>query len=165
MSLSKAMESKLNEQICEELESAFLYLAMAADFEDKDMSGAAAWMRSQYHEELEHAMKFFNWIVEREGTPVVPALKQPQKSWPSLLAAFEAAHKHEKHISSCIDGLVKAARDEADNATESFLQWFVKEQVEEESAVLTIVKRLRLVGETGNGLYMLDRELGMRAQG
>jgi ferritin len=101
-----------------------LYLAMAAYFEDHDLPGFASWMKTQYREELEHAHKFFDYLFEREGRSVVPAIKQPQAEWKSPLDAFEAAYAHEQHITSCINDLVALARKEGDMASDTFLQWY-----------------------------------------
>ena len=156
------MNDELNNQITEELKSAYIYLAMSAYFEDQDLPGFAQWMKVQSGEELEHAMKFFDFINEREGRVELQNIDKPEGSWSSPKAAFEAAYEHEKYISACIDGLVKTAREEEDNATANFLQWYVSEQVEEEANAIAIVKNLELIGDAKHGLFMLNRELGER---
>jgi ferritin len=162
MKIPKAMEDAINNQIREELESAYLYLAMAAYFEDQDLPGFSAWMRNQYQEELAHAHKFFDFLFEREGRSLVPAIKEPQVEWKSPLDAFEAAYAHEQHITSCINDLVLLARKEGDMASDTFLQWYVTEQVEEEATAIAIVKQLRMVGDSKTGLFLLDQEMGKR---
>ncbi len=162
MKIPAAVEKAVNKQIQEELESAYLYLAMAAYFEDVDLPGFASWMRSQYQEELAHAHKFFDYLFEREGRAVVPSIAEPKKDWESPLAAFEAAYKHEQHITACITDLVLVARKEGDIASESFLQWYVNEQVEEESTAKSIIKKLQMVDDSKTGLYMLDKEMSQR---
>jgi ferritin len=162
MKIPEKMEAALNGQIAEELASAYLYLAMAADFDAKNWTGFASWMKVQAGEEYNHAMKLYGFIIERGGRAVFKALAQPQGTWDSPLAAFEAAYKHENHISKCIYDLVKLARDEGDTATEVFLHWYINEQVEEETNADAVVEKLRLVKDSSNGLYMLDKELGAR---
>jgi len=161
--IGKKVLKAFNEQIKHELESGYLYLAMAADFHNKGFDGMAKWMRIQALEEQEHAMKFFDHIVERGGVVELMELSKPQKEWASPLEAFEAAYEHEKFITAKIDSLVKLAREEDDNAAGVFLQWFVTEQVEEESNASTIVDLLKKVGKAGQGVIMLDMKLGERS--
>jgi len=156
------METALNAQINEEMYSSYLYLAMAAYYNSIDLPGFSAWMRAQAKEEESHAMKLFDFVQERGGRVVLGAIKEPTREWASPLAAFEAALSHERHISACMDSLVDLSRAENDHATEFFLQWFVKEQVEEEASADAIVKRLSMVGESRNGLFMMDHNLGKR---
>ncbi|QAA77040.1 MAG: Ferritin-like protein 2 [Candidatus Bipolaricaulis sibiricus] len=160
--IAKKMEKALNEQIREELASAYLYLAMAAYFAHDGWDGMAGWMRIQAREEQEHAMRLFDHIVERGGQVKLPALAEPQATWASPLAAFQAAYKHEQHITGCIHGLVELAQEEKDYAAEVMLQWFVAEQVEEEDHTMKAVQLLERMGSEGRGLVMADRELGRR---
>ncbi|MBN2430277.1 MAG: ferritin [Acidobacteria bacterium] len=159
---SKKMEKALNKQINEELFSSYLYLAMSAWFESRNLPGFAQWMKVQAGEENEHAMKIFNFIFERRGDVELEAIEKPQAAWKSPLDAFEAAFKHEQHISGCINDLMDLAISEKDHATQAFLQWFVNEQVEEEASADAIVQQLRMIGESKNALFMLDRALGQR---
>lgn len=152
----------LNNQLFRELESFYLYLAMSADFAAKQLPGMAKWMELQAQEELGHAMKFYRQILERGGKVVLKALSQPQESWESPLAAFTAALAHEQHITSRIHSLMDLARSHKDYATEAFLQWFVKEQVEEEAQLEPIIHRLKLVEDHAPALLMVDRELAAR---
>ena len=163
MTIGKKMTDALNGQIKEELFSAYLYFAMAADYESKDWPGVASWMKVQVQEEMGHALKIYNWINERGGKAVFEAIDKPQESWESALELFEAALKHEQHITACFYDLVKTAREEGDIATEIFLQWFVTEQVEEESNASEIVGKIRKVQDSKNGMYLLDKELSVRA--
>lgn len=162
--LSEKMTKAINDQINAELYSAYLYLSMAAYFEDTNLPGASSWMRHQAQEESEHAMKFFDFVNERRGRVVLAAIDRPQAEWASPLDAFEEAFKHEQYVSGRINSLVELAQAEKDYATASFLTWFVDEQVEEESSVDAIVQRLRLVGDAKQGLFMIDRELGGRTE-
>jgi ferritin len=160
--MSEKMVKALNEQINAELYSAYLYLAMAADFQSKNLEGFANWMRVQTQEEMVHAMKFFDFIVERNGKVELEAIQKPPVSWPTPLAAFEAAYKHEQLVTDKINKLVELAQSAKDHATESFLKWFVDEQVEEEASADRIVQKLKLVKESSGGMLMIDHELGKR---
>ena len=160
--LSERMEKALNKQINAELYSAYLYLAMAAYFESINLGGFGNWMRIQAQEELTHAMKFYDFVYERGGRVVLAAVDAPPKEWDSPLAAFEGAYEHECKVSAMINDLVNIAIEEKDHATNNFLQWFVSEQVEEEASADAVVQKLKLIGDHGNGIFMLDRELGQR---
>jgi ferritin len=163
--ISKKLHNELNQQINEELFSAYLYLSMSAHFRAVNLDGFAAWMEVQAHEELNHAMKFFHYLDERNQIPALLPVKGPQTGWKSPLAAFEAAYKHEQHITSRIHTLLRLANAEEDFATANFLQWFVKEQVEEEKSAADVVARLKMVKENVGGLLILDKELGSRKAG
>jgi len=161
--LSKKMEKELNGQVNAELYSAYLYLSMSAYFESQNLKGFANWMRCQAQEEVSHAMKFYNYIFERGGTAKMMPIDGPGTSWKSPLAVFQETFKHEQLVSSLINKLVDISVKEKDHATNSFLKWFVDEQVEEEASADEIVQQLKLVGGQGHGIFMLDRELGQRA--
>ena len=152
----------LNQQINEELFSAYLYLSMSAQFADMNLAGFSHWMKKQAEEEVEHAMKFFHFINERGGRVELQPIKGPQKEWESALQMMSESLAHEEHITACIDKLMDLAVREKDYATINMLQWFVNEQVEEEAGVSEIVEKLKLIGDRGQGLFMLDRELGVR---
>jgi len=156
------MIDALNKQIGEELFSAYLYLAMSADFEAKSLPGFAGWMRAQAGEEIEHAMRIFTYISDRGGRAVMEAIGKPQTEWKSPLDAFQAAYDHERHISKCIDDLVTQASAANDFATESFLKWFVDEQVEEEKSADENVQKLKMFSDSSESIYLLDKELGQR---
>ena len=141
--MKKEMEDALNKQINEELYSAYIYMAMAADFEAKNLKGYANWMNVQVKEELTHAMKLYNFVNERGGKVALDAIKKPAASWKTSLEAFEEAYKHECFISDCIHGLVDLANKHKDHPTASMLQWFVDEQVEEEANTDEIVQRIK----------------------
>lgn len=160
--ISPKIEKALNEQINAEMFSAYLYLAMVAYFQDKNLSGFANWMTVQNQEETFHAMKFFRYVSERGGRVTLGAIEKPQFEWESPLAAMEAAQKHEAYITGRINSLVDLAIKEKDHATASFLGWFVDEQVEEEDNVNAVVQKLRLVGSDGGGLFMMDRDMATR---
>ena len=160
--LSPKLEKALNDQINAEMFSAYLYLAMVAYFQEKNLSGFANWMTVQNQEETFHAMKFFKYVAERGGRVTLDALEKPQFEWESPLAAMEAAQKHEAYISGRINTLMDLAIKEKDHATANFLNWFVAEQVEEEDSVNEVVQKLRMVGTGGGGLFMMDRDMATR---
>ncbi len=160
--IPKKIEGDFNQQIKHELESAYLYLAMAAYFDNAGYSGMARWMRAQVQEELTHAMRFYKHIIERGGEVRLYPLTIIEQKWGSPLKAFEAAYEHEKFITGRINELMKLAQSEGDYGSNSLLQWFVDEQVEEEDSTLKVIQDLRLLGDDGRALLMLDRELGQR---
>ena len=157
------MQSALNKQIQEEMYSAYLYYAMAAWVEAQNLIGMAMWLKVQAMEEITHAHRFFAFIYERQGQVELFELAKPPKEWKSPLDAFEAAYKHEQHISGCINDLMKLSREIGDYTTETgVLHWFVIEQIEEEQQTDAIVQKLKMIGDDKNGLVMLDKELAMR---
>jgi ferritin len=160
--ISKKMQAALNGQVEAEFYSAYLYLSMSAYLESIDLKGFANWMRVQYQEEVSHAEKIFDHVIERDGRAVVKAWEAPPAEWKSALDVFETAYKHEQKVTGLINGLVDQALAEKDHATYNFLQWFVNEQVEEEASVKTIVQQLKLLGDSRAGLFQIDRELGQR---
>jgi len=160
--ISKKMEAALNDQIREETYSAYLYWSMAAWFEAENLRGFANWMRVQTQEEMVHAIKFYTFILDRGGGVKLQALAAPANKWDSPLAAFQAAYKHEQHITGRINELTALARKENDNAALIMLEWFVNEQVEEEKNADEKVKTLKLVGDNGHAILMLDREAATR---
>jgi len=164
MKLPIKLEKALNEQINLEYSSAYAYLGMAAYFEQTPFEGFATWMRLQSDEELEHARKFFNYIVERNGKVVLKALAEPKVDYKSPLEAFQASLGHEERVSAAICGLYELAQNEKEYPTLSFLKWFLDEQVEEEKTVTDFIVKLKLVGENHNGLYQIDKLAGRRAK-
>lgn len=159
------MQEALNKHINAEVYSAYLYLSMSAHFQAANLPGFAHWMRVQAREELSHAMKFYDHVLERGGTVTLQPVEAPASRWDSALAAFEDAYRHEQKVTGLINQLVDDAVQTRDHATNAFLQWFVSEQVEEEAAAEAIVQRLKLVGDSPGGLFMIDHELGERASG
>jgi ferritin len=157
----KVLEA-LNNQVNAELDSAYLYLSMAAWFESKNFRGMARWMRTQSHEEWGHGMKIYDFIVSRSGRVRLAAVDTPKADWDSVTAIFEDSYKHECKVTGLINGLMKLAESESDFATRALLQWFVTEQVEEEAQVEFIVEKLKLMGESNIALFMLDEALGKR---
>lgn len=160
--ITKKMEKTINEQINEELFSAYLYLSMSVHFEEMSLKGFANWMRIQAQEEQFHAMKFFDYLSERGGKVELLAIEKPANSWSSILNIFEETLKHEEHITSKINDLAKIALEENDFASQNFLQWYVDEQVEEEATASEILEQIKFLGENKHGLLMLDREFKSR---
>ena len=160
--ISKKMQEALNDQVTAEFYSAYLYLAMEAYFESVNLPGFANWMRVQTQEELTHGIKIYDFLNERGGRVTLKAIDQPPSEWASPLAVFEAAYKHEQKVTGLINALVNLAVTEKDHAANSFLQWFVDEQVEEEKSASDIVGKLKLIKDSPQGLYMLDQELAQR---
>ncbi len=160
--LTKKMENALNEQIKWELYSGYMYLSMSAWFSDQGLSGFANWMRIQAQEELAHAMRFFDYVMERGGRAVLAAIDAPPTSWESPLVVMDQTLDHERLVTKRINDLVDVAKSEKDHATDIMLQWFVSEQVEEEDSVGEVLNKVRLIGKDGGGLYMLDKELAGR---
>jgi ferritin len=160
--ISEKMQDALNKQMNAEIYSAYLYLSMSAYFESVGLKGFAGWMRVQVQEELAHAMKFYSYILERGGRVITSAIDAPETEWKSHLAVFEYTYSHEQKVTALIHNLVDLAIQEKDYATQNFLQWFVTEQVEEESSADDIVQKLKLAGNAQGAVFMLDSELGQR---
>jgi ferritin len=156
------MQNALNGQINAELYSSYLYLGMSTYFQSIDLNGFAHWMRIQAQEELGHAVKFYDYIQDRQGKVELKTISAPPAKWESPLAAFKDAHAHEQKITALIGKLVDLALAERDHATNTFLQWFVSEQVEEESNAKKAIDSLKIVGKDGSGLFLLDREMSQR---
>jgi ferritin len=160
--LSKVVEDAINEQIKNELYSAYLYLAMSAHFEVANLPGFAHWMRLQSQEEVEHAMKFFDYVNERGGRVVLQVIDQPPVEFKLPLDIFQQALEHEQKVTGMINNLYALAVKENDYPTQVMLQWFIEEQVEEEKSAGDVVEQLRMIGDHTQGLFMLDRQLGAR---
>ena len=160
--LSQNMQAALNKQINEEIFSAYVYLAMAAESENIGLPGFSHWFKMQYQEELGHADRFFTYILDRNGKVELDAIAKPTIEGETPLSLFEKALAHEQHISQCIFKLKDLARQESDHATDVFLEWFVREQIEEEASTQSVIDQLRLVEGNPNGLYLIDRDLSGR---
>jgi ferritin len=162
MELSNKLEAALNEQIREEMASAYIYLSMAAYFESANLGGFATWMKAQSNEELEHAMKFYEFIYDRGGRVIFEALEQPPTEFEGPVDVFEKTLAHEQYITGRIHKLFAQAVEEKDFASQGLLQWFVDEQVEEEKTAGDILEMLKMVGDKGHALFMIDRQMGAR---
>jgi ferritin len=160
--IKEKMLNALNEQINAEQYSSLLYLSMSAYLNDKGLPGFANWMYVQYQEELSHSNKFFKYVIERGGKVELQAIKQMPTIWEGVIDIYEATLEHEQLVTSLINGLMDVAIQEKDHAAQSFLRWFVDEQVEEEANVTEILDTLKLIDGQGNGIFMLDREMRNR---
>jgi len=160
--MNKKLLDEMNIQINKEMYSGYLYIAMAAHFEEENFPGFANWMTIQAEEELEHAMKFFEFLHEVGGKVVLDAIDKPDSEFGNPQEVFEQVLEHEQYVTSRIHLLYKLAADTNEYPTLMFLQWFVNEQVEEEKNATEIVENLKLAGESGNALLMLDRALAQR---
>ncbi len=160
--LSKAMEDALNRQVNREFYSAYLYLAMSAYFESASMKGFAKWMQVQSKEELMHAGKIYDHIIARGGKVTLGDIEAPKGKWNSAGNVFEEVYSHEQKVTAMIHNLVELATKEKDHASFEMLQWFVKEQVEEEASAGDILAQIKMAGDVSDHLFKLDRQLGER---
>ena len=160
--VSARMQKAMNEQIKAELESAYLYLALSAHMDLQNLKGFAHWLRLQWEEEIVHALKLYDFLLQRDAAVELQALKQPSFTAQTALEVFTQALHHEQYITKRINELYALAVEENDYASQTLLQWFVTEQLEEEESAREIVESLRLVGDSGASLFLLDRELSQR---
>ncbi len=160
--ISKSIQDAINEQIKNELYSGYLYLSMAAYFESTNLPGFAHWMKIQATEEVKHAMKFFEYIFERGGKVTLRAIEQPPVDFKTPLDIFKMAHKHEQKVTGMIHTLYELALKENDYPSQVMLQWYIKEQVEEEKNAENIIEQLKMAGDSSAALLMADRQFAAR---
>lgn len=160
--LKKSVEDALNKQLNAEVYSSYLYLAMSAYMESISMKGFAKWLRIQAKEELAHGMKFYDYIIEAGGRVRLTAIEAPKTPWKSAGAVFDQVFAHEQKVTGLINAIMDISVKEKDYATQNFLGWFVKEQVEEEANASEIVARISMIGDVPGLLFWLDHELGKR---
>lgn len=160
--LNPKIQDAINAQINAELYSAYLYLSMAQHFEAEGLPGFANWFRIQFKEEQDHATIFMNYVNQRGGRVVLKAIDAVPTSWESPMDAFRATLEHEQKVTALINNLYALAMEENDYASRDRLNWFVSEQVEEEDNCRTLIDKLRMIGDNGMGLYMLNTELAGR---
>ena len=160
--ISEKIQQALNEQINAELYSAYLYLSMNAYFESENLQGFANWMRIQAQEELTHAMKIYDFLNDRGGTVTLKTINQPPTEWDSPFKVFKDTYEHEQKVTGLINNLVNLANQEKDHATNSFLQWFVTEQVEEENNARDIVSKIKLIEKSPQAMFMMDKDMAQR---
>lgn len=160
--INKKVVQALNQQLNNELYSAYLYLSMSSFTTHIGLKGAANWFMVQYQEEMVHAMKFYDYINSQGEHARLNAIAAPPVEFGTLLSMYEQTLKHEQFITKCINDLMDLAVKEKDHATQIFLQWFVTEQIEEEGNDNDIIAQLRLVGDSPQGLMMIDRDLAGR---
>ncbi len=160
--ISEKLQNAFNDQINKELYSAYLYLSMQAYFERLNLKGFVNWMSVQVQEEHAHAMGMFNYLQERGGDVILEAIEKPETDWESPLAVFEQVLKHEEYVTSRINALMDVAEEVKDRAALSFLDWYLKEQVEEEASVGGVLATLKLIKDDANALLLLDKDLATR---
>jgi ferritin len=158
----ESLHEMMNEQVKNEFYAAYFYLSMSSYFATKNQPGFAHWMRVQSHEEAEHALKFFDFLLKSGRKVTLLAIDQPPFEFESPLEVFAQALRNEQRVTSQIHRLADLARWEKNEAAQELLQWFIEEQVEEEEAVTEVIEELKRVGEDANGLLSLDKKLGMR---
>lgn len=160
--ISAKMEKAINGQINNEMYSAYLYMSMSASAHAMGLKGFGNWFMVQYHEEMLHAMKMYEYIQRQGGQPQLMAIQEPPRQFKDAADLFEKTLEHEHFITKCIHDLVLLARDEKDPATEIFMHWYVNEQIEEEENDNDILAQLKIVKNDAQGLLMMDRELAAR---
>ena len=163
--ISSSITKALNDQITNEFNSSYTYLAMSAHFAARNLNGFAHWFRVQYEEERAHALRIFDHVLERGGEVALAAVTQPARTWDTPLSAFTEARDEERRIAQSIDELIDLAAAEKDHATRILLDWFVTEQVEEERITIEIVDQLQMVSDSRIGLFMIDERLKTRTAG
>ena len=164
MKISETMENAMNIQMKNEFDSAFLYLSMSSWFQINNLPGHAHWCFLQYKEEEEHAMKFYKYIVDRRGKPIIGEISKPKTAWATAVDVFENILDQEVKVTAMINDLYKKAQDENDFASMSFLNWFLDEQIEEEEQSDDILQKLKVIGDSKAGLILLDLELAKRKE-
>lgn len=160
--ISNKMIDALNKQVNAEFYSAYLYFSMSSNCKSMNLNGIANWFYVQAQEEMTHGLKIYNHIIERGGRATMMPIAGPKTEWSKPLEMFQDAYKHEQLVTSLINNIATLAIDEKDHATASFMQWFINEQVEEEASADAIVQKLKLMGDSGPALYMMDTELAAR---
>lgn len=160
--INKKVEKAINQQIKHEFDSAYLYLSMSAHFESNNLTGFAHWMRLQYEEETSHAVRLFDYLNSRGGKVLLQALAAPPTKFGTPTKVMEQVLKHEQKVTGLINKLYALAIAENDYPTQVELQWFITEQVEEENSASDVVEKLKMVGEKGTALLMVDKYLGKR---
>lgn len=161
--LSKEIQDALNDQIKNEYFSSYTYLSMAAYCESINMGGFATWMRLQSEEELGHAMRLFDYVLNRDGRVVLQSIGKPQTKFKSLTEMFQIVLDHEREVTGMINRLYEQALSENDHATSVELQWFIQEQVEEEKSAQEVLDKLKLAGDNSSALLILDTQLSERS--
>ncbi len=160
--MNEKLEKAFNDQINAEFYSEYLYLSMFAYFERANLKGFSNWMNVQMQEEHAHAMGMFNYVHERGGKVTLKQIDTPPADWASVVEVFEEVLKHEKLVTSKINALMDVAEEANDRAAISFLDWYLKEQVEEEANVSNVLKTLKQICDAPQCIYMFDKELAAR---
>ncbi len=160
--MNKKINDAINKQIAAESYSAFLYLSMSAYCESNNLKGMANWLKVQYQEELTHALKFYQFVLDRGGQVELQALDKPTAEFSSAHDVFQKSYEHEQKVTKMIHDLYELAEVEKDYAFQELLHWFIKEQVEEEANSSEIAHNLKRIGDDGNGLLLIDQQLASR---
>ena len=160
--ISDSINTIINEQINKEFYSGYLYLSMSAHLRELGLFGFANWTKVQAKEEVEHGLKLFDYLIERNSFVTLKQIKTPDFEFNGILSIFNHIYEHEKSITASVMQIAKAAEDECDRTTLSFIDWFINEQIEEEQNVKDIIKRLELFGDNHASLFLMDKELGER---
>ncbi len=161
--LSKSIQDAINDQINKELFSSYLYLAMSSYYAESNLSGFASWMRVQSSEEYAHAMKFYGYIIERNGHVDLESIDKPQAKFKSPVDVFRQVLDHEQKVTAMINKLYELAIKEKDYPTQIMLEWFITEQLEEEKSAGDILEQLKMIGDSPVSIIMMDRQLAARA--
>lgn len=160
--ISEQINEILNEQINKEFYSGYLYLSMSAQMKEIGLNGFASWLRHQAREEVEHGLKIFDYLIDRNSFVTLKQISMPEFEFKGILSVFNIVYEHEKCITNSIMTVARKAEEECDRTTLTFVDWFIEEQIEEEETVKNIIKRLELFGEDKVALYLMDKELAER---
>ena len=160
--ISEKMQAAINDQIQAEFYSAYMYLSMSAYFEARNLPGFAKWLRVQFQEEQTHALKLYDYLIERDGVVQLKPIAEPPLEWEGNLEVFQAVLEHEQKVTGLINKLYEVALKQKDYAAQVMLQWFINEQVEEEKNAHDIIEQLLLIDARGTAVLMLDHQLGKR---
>lgn len=162
--ISNTINEILNEQINKEFYSGYLYLSMSANMKELGLRGFASWLKIQAREEVEHGLKIFDYLIDRNSFVTLKQIKTPDFEFNGVLSVFNHIYEHEKEITRSIMAIAQKAEEECDRTTLNFIDWFISEQVEEEVVIKNIIKRLELFGDDKVALFMMDDELAKRMQ-
>lgn len=162
--ISDAINNIINEQINKEFYSGYLYLSMSAYLRELGLFGFASWTKHQAKEEVEHGLKLFDYLIERNSFVTLKQIKTPEFEFNGIVSIFNHIYEHEKCITSSVMKIAKTAEEECDRTTLAFIDWFITEQIHEEQAVKDIIKRLELFGDDKTSLFLMDKELGERTE-
>ncbi len=162
--VSEKINEIMNEQINKEFYSGYLYLSMSAHLHELGLFGFSKWLKIQAKEEVEHGLKLLDYLLERNSYITLKQIRTPEFEFKDVKSVFETLYEHEKCITNSVMSIAKLAEDECDRKTLTFIDWFIEEQVEEEQQVKDIIKRLDMFGEDTAALYLMDKELGERAE-
>ena len=160
--ISEKINEIINEQINKEFYSGYLYLSMSAYLKELGLFGFASWFRLQAREEVEHGLKLFDYLIERNSFVTLKQIRTPEFEYNGIISIFNIVYDHEKCITESVMKVAHLAEDECDRTTLSFIDWLITEQIEEEKNIKDIIKRLELFGDDNVSLYLMDKELAER---